>query len=353
MPKTSGGGGGNSGVLNLARSLIDPTNGKSAIPQQTKIYDNSTIYLFKETYNISLSLQAAMSTQSDQEEEEEEILPEMFFDDISDGDQRQANIAKLSATPPNLDALPHTVSTFSVSSETSDSDDDDYTVVDSIIYDNSRPTPATTSTTSTNQQSHKNDYIEEQMEISSLLSTEADDNWETFEHEEIIPGIELLSEERQMINTEINLLDYSKTRKRHRRRRTRRDRDSRFYESQLSASSHSSSSFSQSSMSTIYSEESFQVVIDENNNNNNNNLREIDASSTDEEGYLEENCPQPKQNDDVQENVFSKRKLPTDDAFEKRSLGSNKTFRSSKSDSGQKFDGKLCQHCCTICEMAQ
>src|SRR5699024_2047566 len=69
-----------SGALGLARTLVDPTTGRG-VPARTKVFDQSSIYMFKETFNLSITLQAAISILSDEEEETTEG-PEVMVGDI-------------------------------------------------------------------------------------------------------------------------------------------------------------------------------------------------------------------------------------------------------------------------------
>ena len=88
-------------------------------------------------------------------------------------------------------------------------------------------------------------------------------------------------------------------------------------------------------MSTIYSEESFEVVVE---GEDENKLQDFDVSTTEAEEEADEHPVQPKTDDRLK--MKRKRNSNEGSNEEMESVGSHKNIRSDEVVS-QKFDGKL------------
>jgi len=171
---------------------------RSSIPNQTRVFDQSLIYLFKE-FDMSLQKQFA-TCMKDTSTIPEDDLSKIVVD-IAGGEEPRKKM--LASTTPNLDALPNTVSTFSISSQTEDDP----------------------------MQEEVGEECSERFDECSLLSIESE-VWEPEETgEDFLPDSMLLREEHDD-------KEFEKTDMKH----------------EMKTFEH------RTSMSTIYSEESFEVI---------------------------------------------------------------------------------------------
>ncbi|KAJ6218138.1 hypothetical protein RDWZM_009295 [Blomia tropicalis] len=148
------------GTIHLSSRPISMKSGsqtsRGSIPNKTKVFDQSIIYLFKEMNNLNrhihektLDIDEMNTPTVEEQEEEEEVdncgaieqLSDNKINEVNEEDVGSTEI-ELTSTQPNLESLPHTASTFSISSDSDGGtlndlhkfDDDSYLSTDDMGY---------------------------------------------------------------------------------------------------------------------------------------------------------------------------------------------------------------------------